>query len=307
MTVMKRVSFLPSLLTVGNFTCGFVGISLCLQSTRLYAKAQTLQGLERFAAVDGRAAELLTYACFSVVLAMVFDVLDGRVARMTGAVSRFGGELDSLADDCSFGVLPATIVTTMWIQAQPPGRQWYGLVLFCGAIYAACAIIRLARYNVEAGVADHNYFTGLPSPAAAGVVVSTVLFCRKQHLDPIWAWLVDYVPQANQERAVLQAYVLGVYMLVIGVLMVTRLRFVHVANKYIGGRRRLTTFVAFIFCLGLFCQEPVWFMFITSNAYVFACIIGNIRRKLSRRGARLAIREHQSDKASDRADPGEPA
>ncbi|MBN2712506.1 MAG: CDP-alcohol phosphatidyltransferase family protein, partial [Planctomycetes bacterium] len=83
---MRRISFLPSLLTVGNFTCGFISIILCLQTIRLY-------GIAKFAAeplpITDRAAELFGYACAFVFMGMIFDVFDGRVARMTGAVSKF--------------------------------------------------------------------------------------------------------------------------------------------------------------------------------------------------------------------------
>lgn len=284
---MKRVSPLPSLLTCFNFTCGFVAIILCMQSARVHALGQ-----------EGRAEELLFYACAAIFIAMVFDMLDGRVARMTGAVSRFGGELDSLADDCSFGVAPAVIVTTLWIQTQPEGKQWYGQVMLCGAVYAACAILRLARYNVETGTSDKNYFVGLPSPGAAGAVVSTVLFCKRgEYLDWLWGWMETSVSHAPVS-SVIEARVIAIYMLVIGVLMVTRLHFVHVANRWLGGRKRLTTLVAFIFGLMLLFERPVEVLFIAFNGYVAVSLVSNLLRYHNRPKAKLVADDPSAEMPS---------
>jgi CDP-diacylglycerol---serine O-phosphatidyltransferase len=299
---MRRVSILPSLLTIGNFTCGFIAIVLCLQAMRFSAMGSGLERVQKSPALDRelrqqiagdlcvdkiRSAELLRWACLVIFLAMIFDMLDGRVARMTGAESRFGGELDSLADGCSFGVAPALIVVTLWVQAQPGYAQWWSLVMICGAAYAACATLRLARYNVEIGIADKTYFMGLPSPGAAGCVASTVLFCQAGHLEPLWQWLVDRVPPV-QEASEMQARVLGIYMLVVGLLMVTRLRFVHVTNRYLGGRRRFTSLVAAIFFLALLCERPAEVLFTAFNGYVLFSLLDNALR---RRRLRIAMAE----------------
>ncbi|MBN2713977.1 MAG: hypothetical protein JXR97_16275, partial [Planctomycetes bacterium] len=210
-----------------------------------------------------------------------------------------------LADDCSFGVAPAISVASLWIQAQRDGKDWYGLVMVCGIIYAACAIIRLARYNVEIGTADKNYFTGLPSPAAAGAVVSTVLLCQENYVAhavrPLWSALVKYCPQAQSETDAMQAYVIGVYMLVIGVLMISRWRFVHAANKYVGGRKKLTTFVAFLFLLGLLYSFPVEVLFVAFNGYVVFSLLGNMRRKPAR-GATSATGAHETHSEEEAED-----
>ncbi len=259
--VLNRVSMLPSLLTVGNFTCGVVAIVFCLQYLKLGTGA------------------MLDYACAAVFIAMVFDMLDGRVARMTGSESHFGAELDSLADDCTFGVVPAVIVTTMWIQAQPDTANWWGQVMFCGIVYAACAILRLARYNVEVGSIDKNYFTGLPSPGAAGAVVSAALFCHRGHLDIAWQWLLDRVSiNGTTGIAQMQARVLGVYMLGIGLLMVTRLRFVHIANRFLGGHRGFSYLVAAVLAIFLMLYLPIWMLFLCFNVYVITSLIFNVPR-----------------------------
>lgn len=280
---MKRVSFIPSLLTVANFSCGFIALVLCLQSVRLHERFLALADTD----AQARAGEFFFYACGVIFVAMIFDMLDGRVARMTGSVSKFGGELDSLADDCTFGVAPAAIVTTLWVQCQPAGKSWYGLVMFCGIIYAACTILRLARYNVESGSADKNYFKGLPSPAAAGAVVSAVFFCidEDQPLMPLWRCLAGYVGSPDFRPEVIQAYGLGLYMLVIGVLMVGRIRFVHVANRYLGGRRPLWMFVAFLFLLLLLFSAPEKTLFVAFNGYVLVSLVGHAWQMTRRKPA----------------------
>lgn len=274
---MRRVSMIPSLLTCGNFACGVISIILCLQSTLAEERAKVAAD----ALLAARGAELLQYACFAIFIAMLFDMLDGRVARMTGSSSQFGAELDSLADGCSFGVAPAVIVTTLWVQAQPENVQWYGQVMLCGIVYAVCAILRLARYNVEKTKIDKNYFSGLPSPAAAGVVVSAVLFCQKGYLAPLWAWMANVVPLKNTHESLqMQARVLGIYMLVVGVLMFTRLRFVHLANRFLSGKRRVHVLVVVIFLLALVLNNPVEMLFIFTSGYLVVSVAFNVPRTL---------------------------
>ena len=141
----RSIFLLPSLLTTANLFCGFLALLL------------TVQG--RF--VD---------AAIAIFVAMVMDLLDGRVARLMKATSQFGVEYDSLADVVSFGVAPAFIVYSFALAGL--GRPaWFAAFLF-----AICAALRLARFNVYTGVTDKRYFVGLSTPAASGVICSTVLF-----------------------------------------------------------------------------------------------------------------------------------
>ena len=102
-------------------------------------------------------------------VAIVLDMLDGRIARMTGSSSAFGVEFDSLADLISFGMAPAAL-TFQWGLA-PLGRLGWAI----GFIYLAAAAVRLARFNIQR-VADKRYFVGLPSPSAAGIPAATIFF-----------------------------------------------------------------------------------------------------------------------------------
>ena len=138
-------SLLPSLLTTCNLAAGF------------------------FAIVRASTGDPLT-ASYAIFVAAVFDMLDGRAARLTGSESRFGAEYDSIADTVSFGVAPAVIA---FHSGGLIDLKWAGWVM--AFVYTACGSLRLARFNVSSG-RYRDRFDGLPTPAAAGMVVSTVWF-----------------------------------------------------------------------------------------------------------------------------------
>jgi len=152
----RGVYWLPNLLTTGALFAGFYAI---------------------VAAIDLR----FEYAGIAVFVAMIFDGLDGRVARWTNTASSFGKEYDSLSDMVSFGVAPA-IVTYQWGVARiaeygPLWRRVGWLVCF---FYAAAAALRLARFNARAATQDKHYFEGLPSPSAAAIVAALVWLASDQ-------------------------------------------------------------------------------------------------------------------------------
>ena len=123
-----------------------------------------------------------------VLLAMVFDMLDGRLARMSHATSSFGGQLDSLCDMVSFGIAPAflmlQIVSERKLEPIIPfsGSLLHRFIWLAALAYISCTAIRLARFNVENEESEvaHMSFVGLPSPAAAGVVVSLIIFQQEE-------------------------------------------------------------------------------------------------------------------------------
>jgi CDP-diacylglycerol--serine O-phosphatidyltransferase len=153
----KGIYILPSLFTTGNVFCGFY-------------------------ALVAVANENFYYAAWALILAIVFDALDGRVARLTKTTSAFGVQYDSLADVISFGMAPAMLAYA-WV-LKPFGRLgWMAAFLFL-----LCGALRLARFNVTKSDVSDNQFTGLPIPGAAAVIASIViafedLFATK--LDPI--------------------------------------------------------------------------------------------------------------------------
>ncbi len=135
---------LPNLMTTGNLFCGFFAIIQALKSNFIYG-------------------------AYAIVAAAIFDLLDGRLARLTRSTSKFGAEYDSLCDLVSFGVAPG-IMLFQWA-LNPFGRLgWIACFLF-----VTCGALRLARFNVQANIVEKNYFQGLPIPMAAGIVASSIL------------------------------------------------------------------------------------------------------------------------------------
>lgn len=199
---MRKIAVFPSMLTLGNLICGVHAI--------------------RYAA-EGR----FWSAAWMVLVAMVFDALDGKVARLTGASSRFGAELDSLADMVSFGAAPAYLVYAMAAAAELPHPR---LVWMSSLVFALCGALRLARFNVEAKVDEdsHRFFRGLPSPAAAGQVVSLLvlhLHLQDQHGVGL---VLRFVPPVA---------------FFTGLLMVSRIRYPHLVSRFLSGRHAFAELV----------------------------------------------------------------
>jgi len=144
--VRRGMYLLPSLITVGNLFCGYACVMYAMRG------------------------DLVTAAPF-IGFAVVLDLLDGRIARMTGTTSDFGVQFDSLADVVSFGVAPA-VLAYAWGLSELGRWGWAA-----GFLYVTAAAIRLARFNIQTGTqTDKRYFIGMPSPAAAGVPAATIFF-----------------------------------------------------------------------------------------------------------------------------------
>ncbi len=162
----RGVYLLPNLLTTGCLFSGFYSI---------------------VAAID----KAFPLAALAIFIAMLFDGLDGRVARWTRTESPFGKEYDSLADMVAFGIAPAVLVY-QWgvIKIQVYGPEWRQFGWVIAFFYAACAALRLARFNtVTSSGGDKRYFQGLPSPSAAAVVAAFVWFFSKWR-DPLLPGLI---------------------------------------------------------------------------------------------------------------------
>ncbi len=148
-----------------------------------------------------------TLAAISIMVAMLWDTLDGRVARLTNTQSAFGAEYDSLSDLVSFGVAPALLVYE-WSLSDLGGIGW--LAAF---IYLACVALRLARFNTQVGATDKRYFQGLPSPASAGVIASMI-------------WLKFWNFEYFDIGVVSLSYYIGVTITILcGLLMVSNVRY----------------------------------------------------------------------------------
>lgn len=152
-----HIYVLPNLITTMNMFSGFVAIVMAIEGD-------------------------FVFAAYAIVAAAVFDLLDGRVARLTHSTSKFGAEYDSLCDLISFGLAPS-LVLFLWA-LKPFGRIGW-LVSF---LYTACGALRLARFNVQANIIEKAYFQGLPIPMAAGIVASSVLAFTDLGLNPQANW-----------------------------------------------------------------------------------------------------------------------
>jgi len=211
---LKYITILPSLVTILNGICGFTAIVFA-------SKGATLgPGGFSYFAMSG----------YMVVLAMIADMLDGRLARMNQSTSSFGGQLDSLCDIISFGVAPAFLILKVleeklagFAVLNPTAATLLERFIWVAvAGYLSCAAIRLARFNVEneEDESAHMSFIGLPTPGAAGVIVSLVILHQ------------DKLPSLNVIIYALPFCALGS-----AALMVSRVRYPHILNQYLRGKK----------------------------------------------------------------------
>lgn len=287
--VAKTISVLPSLLTLCNFSCGFISMVLCVQSIFWLQKGQLTQNLD----LISKSGDYLEYACLIIFLGMVFDMMDGRVARMTNSQCQFGGELDSLADVCSFGLAPAVILATLWTRIMPDNAQWWSLAVMAGVIYAACAALRLAMYNLTICEKPKDYFSGLPSPAAAGAVVAAVIFLRQPFIIDAWKYFYDTLLASTslggKDWKVLAIYLFSFYVIAVGLLMVSRFRFAHLTNLWFGKGKKFTFLICAVIAVTLLIYCSSVMLFLGFNAFIVICLFINIRN-------RIHNREHEIDK-----------
>lgn len=220
---LNYIAILPSLVTVLNGVCGFTAI--------IYASKDPNQSIG-------------PYSCFAiagylVILAMVADMLDGRLARMSQSTSSFGGQLDSLCDIISFGIAPAFLMLKvleheLLLAGLGDEKLLHRFIWLAGAAYISCAAIRLARFNVEneEDESAHMSFIGLPTPAAAGVIVSLIIFNQET--------LPEILDKNTMAYALCESvimYALPLLVLGVGMLMVSRFRYPHVFNQYLKGKK----------------------------------------------------------------------
>lgn len=201
----KGIYILPNAITLAALFSGFYGIVM---------------------AMNGR----FEVACIAIFCAAVLDSLDGRVARMTNAQSAFGEQMDSLSDMVSFGAAPALIVY-IWALKDMGKAGWIPAF-----VYISGAALRLARFNVNIGVVDKRFFQGLPSPAAAAMVIGLV-------------WVVDDAGFKNASRIDWLTWVAYGVTLFAGLSMVTNAPFY--SFKVVGGRRTVPFIVLVCIALGI--------------------------------------------------------
>jgi CDP-diacylglycerol--serine O-phosphatidyltransferase len=222
---VKKIAILPTLLTLGNAVCGFAAIAY---ASKIVPGASAADN-DAYFALSG----------WLIVAAMVFDALDGYVARLSRSASNFGMQLDSLCDGISFGVAPAFLLLRLGPAASAASPQLHQALAVIAALYMACALLRLARFNIEAAAESvpSKRFRGLPSPGAAGCV-ATLAILRGELAQ---RWSVD--PQSVRIMVEIWAP-LGT--LAVALLMVSRVPYPHLTKQILRGRRPFSHLVQVI-------------------------------------------------------------
>jgi CDP-diacylglycerol--serine O-phosphatidyltransferase len=230
MRPIRTVSIFPTLLTLGNLVCGFFAIVVAARVDK-----PLLRDLNAWKFEDTTNVMISGWLIF---LAMVFDGLDGYVARLSRTASDFGAQLDSLCDVVTFGVAPGFLLVKMCPKFTYLHSQ---AVWVIAASYAACAALRLARFNVETSDDDeHLRFNGLPSPAAAGAIAGcAIMFYTLRDVN-------NPLLFAHEIDAILQ-FILPFYGVLLALLMVSRVPYPHVVNQVFRGQRSFGHVVGVIF------------------------------------------------------------
>lgn len=218
-----KIYFLPNLLTAGNLFCGFLALTKIVEADPSSASFD----------------QAIHTALFLILLACVFDLLDGRVARMGGSESPFGREFDSLADIVSFGAAPAFLVHRIVLAEVFPEHHAIGW--FIASVYLICGAFRLARFNCLAamnGNGGGKEFLGFPIPAAAGLVASLTLLL-------LWLNEKDF-PQTKWR------YLLPVIMLFLSAMMVSEVKYPSFKTLDFRAKRTFLKMVIIVVALGFF-------------------------------------------------------
>ncbi|MCJ7705663.1 MAG: CDP-diacylglycerol--serine O-phosphatidyltransferase [Desulfobacterales bacterium] len=234
----KGVYILPNLFTTGNLFCGFWAIISVFQ-------------------------EKFYYAAVAILLASVFDILDGKVARLSGATSKFGVQYDSLADLISFGVAPALLAFSWAL--RPYGRfGWLAAFLF-----VVCGALRLARFNVMSASGETKYFKGLPIPAAATMIALTILLYLRLIET---AWVKDIV--------------ILVMIYVLAFLMVSNIRYFSFKELDLARRKPFSFFIFIVLSMIVIVMEPVIVLFVSIFFYILSGPVNMIRAWQRKRAMR---------------------
>lgn len=241
----KGIYILPNLITLLSMFAGFYSIVASLNSD-----------YER--------------AAWAIMVASVFDVLDGWVARMTHTATRFGIEIDSLSDVISFGVAPAVLVYT-WTLSSFNRIGWLGSFFL-----VACGALRLARFNVQMGSTEKKHFTGLPIPASA-LVIATLVLAYEEMIG-----ILDHLKMDRIADMLGKDYwVLALTFLLAG-LMVSNITYHSLKEANLKERRPFVVLVAIVIFIALVAYNPALILFIVFIGYVASGIAETLYRLLKK-------------------------
>ena len=216
-----------------------------------------------------------TAAAIAVFVAALLDGMDGRVARLTGTQSDFGVQYDSLSDLVSFGLAPALVLYTWSLQYLRDYGPVWSKVGWCAAfLYAACAALRLARFNTQVGVADKRYFQGLASPAAAGLCMSFVWTMENFGIEG--QWLIFFTP---------------VLAVAAGLLMVSRVRYYSFKTLPVNDRVPFVWIIVAVLIIVALAVNTALVLLTLALAYALSGVVitlWGLRSRASRRRLRMA-------------------
>ncbi len=243
----RSIYLLPNMCTAMNLFCGFYAI---------------------IASVNGK----FIASAIAILIAAVFDNLDGKIARATNATSQFGVEFDSLADLVSFGVAPGLMIY-LWALDSLHRIGWLASFLF-----VVCGALRLARFNTQVGTTSGDFFLGLPIPAGAGMTAVTVLFCHK----------IGFVAGDHPYVILLMLYLLSF-------LMVSTIRYNSFKNLELFRNMNFNVLVTAILLLVFIAAQPSIALFMMGVIYIISGPLLAMRQaRISRRAALESEKEEDS-------------
>ncbi len=262
--VSKGIYMLPNLFTSASLFSGF------------YSLIATFNGSYFYGAV-------------AIIFAAFFDGIDGRVARLTNTTSAFGVEYDSLADLVSFGVAPAFLAYAVALSSF--GRVGWVIAF----IYVACAAIRLARFNVQINTVEKSMFNGLPSPAAAGLVTTTILLYvtpsagldedKKALFSSVIKHPIDIILNKPIDFILSQHFTILLLVLIAGLLMISTVKYKSFKNAEMIKAKPVSFLMFSILVMSLIVLEPVKALFAIFLVYTAS---GLVVLLLPKRGERTA-------------------
>lgn len=242
---IRTIAVLPTMFTLGNLVCGFFAIvvasRIAAPESAEVVESPAIDWLMLLPQLDKSVATHNMLLCAMLIfLAMLFDALDGQMARLAKTTSDFGAQLDSLCDLVTFGVAPAILLVKMCpsFSWRHPQQIW-----IIAALYSACAAMRLARYNVEASEDDDPmHFSGLPSPAAAASIAGFAIlsYTLRSEADSV-------VPRETIDWWM--QFVLPIFAVLVALLMVSRVPYPHLMNQVLGGQRSFGHVVTVVFAV----------------------------------------------------------
>ena len=278
---IRRIPVLPTLLTLGNLFCGFASLGLVVKAASSGATSEDVF------------IHSMEWAGWLILLAMVFDALDGKVARLARMTSEFGKHLDSLSDVVSFGVAPALIVKVLATNLSIfPRVAWVTSTMF-----VLCAAMRLARFSAETGQSDesHYYFSGLPSPAAAGLIASLVVMHFNLKAERGLSRIATKIEPIVQPFMVMLVHLMPLLAVILALLMISNIRYSHMVNRMLSQKRPFDYLMRIIFVvLFAFLTKPFSLPLIFA-AYMGSGLVGWVRARIGHRASAAAAGEDAAE------------